>query len=39
LTNLGALKGFAITSIIGEAVAFFVTRPAYLKILPKLIEK
>ena len=39
LTHLGALRGFAITSIMGEAVAFFITRPAYLKMIPKIIEE
>jgi preprotein translocase subunit SecD len=39
VTHLGALKGFAITSIVGEAVAYFITRPAYLKILPKIIKE
>ncbi len=38
-TNLGALRGFAITSILGEAVAFFITRPAFLKLIPKIVKE
>lgn len=37
--GLGALRGFAITTLLGEAVAFLFTRPAYLKLLPALLEK
>lgn len=39
LTHLGALRGFAITTILGEAVAFFITRPAFLKVVPKIIKE
>lgn len=39
LTHLGALRGFAITSILGETVAYFITRPAFLKLIPKIIKE
>ncbi|MBR9678248.1 MAG: MMPL family transporter [Nanoarchaeota archaeon] len=35
----GLLKGFAITSIIGLVVGVYVTRPAYSKIIEKLLNK
>lgn len=37
--GFGALRGFALTSIVGVAIGIFITRPAYSKIISEILNK